>query len=244
MKTIKIGKFEIVNIGKLKPSEYNREINDKHVDKQGQSLLELGWAGCIIVDNDYNILDGHHKYNYCKKQKIQEVPIYKMTWLKNLTGKEILSVILKLNAKTLNWKPEQLLSRYAKLDYDYSVANKEQEFYGIKHMPPSTLVYAFFNNPSSSNQFREGRCKIIDLDYTKEVLSELSRLRNEYGDSLVGGSSMREIARQSWSIYKKKINLQYLIDEYEDMLSSNHQYCYNIKAFKKYFDKKIKRSVK
>jgi len=61
MEKIKIGKFEIVNIGKLKPSEYNRDINDKHVDKQGQSLLELGWAGCIVVDNDYNILDGHHK---------------------------------------------------------------------------------------------------------------------------------------------------------------------------------------
>ena len=243
-KKLKIGKFEIVNIGKLKPSEYNREINDKHVEKQGQSLLELGWAGCIVVDNDYNILDGHHKYNYCVKQQIQEVPTYKMTWLKNLSGKEILSVILKLNAKTLNWKPEQLLSRYAKLDNDYLLANKEQEFYGVKHMPPSTLVYAFFNKPSSSNEFREGRCKIIDLDYTKKVLSELSRLRNDYGEGLVGGPCMRAIARQSWICHQKQIKLKYLIDEYEDMLRADHRDCLNSKQLRVYLKKKMTRYVK
>jgi len=243
-KKLKIGKFEVVNINKLKPSDYNRDLDDNHIKKQGHSLMEIGWAGSIIVDNNYNILDGHHKYKFCLKQKVSEVPVYKMYWLKNLSGKDVLSIILKLNAKTLLWKPEQLLSRYAKLDYDYSIANAEQEFYGTKNMPPSVLVFAFFNEPSSTDKFREGKCKLIDLQFSKKLLQELSRLRNDYGDGLVGGSCMRAIARQSWICYKKQIKLKILIDEYEDMLRSNHPYCQSSKELRKYLKKKMSRYVK
>lgn len=244
MKTIKIeiGTFEIVDIAKVNPSEYNREICNNHVKKQGESLMDLNWAGPLKVDNQYNLMDGHHKYTWCLRNNVKRLPVYKMWWLDNLTPKEVLSVILKLNAKTLNWKPEMLLSRYGKLDEDYRIADEEQQRYGLKNMPPSTLIYAFFNEASSTVKFREGRCKIVNLDFAKKILSELSRLRNEYGESMVGGTAMREVARQSHTCFKQeKKHFDYLIQEYEDMLRSNHPYTNNIKELRKYLDKKIKR---
>ena len=242
---LKIGIFEVIDISKIKPSEYNRDIDDNHVIKQGESLSELGWANALTVDNQYNLMDGHHKYNWCLKNKQNKVPVYRMWWLDNLSGKEVLSVILKLNAKTLNWKPEMLLSRYGKLDNDYFLADEAQRYYGVKNMPPSTLIYAFFNKASSTVKFREGRCKIVDFKFAYKILNELSRLRNEYGNSMVQGSPMREIARQSHICYKKNVSLfDFLIDEYEDMLKSNHPYTNNIKELRKYLDKKIKRNAK
>lgn len=239
---LKIGIFEVVDIDKIKPSSYNRDIDENHVKKQGESLNDLGWAGPLKVDNQYNLMDGHHKYKWCIKNKQLKVPVYRMWWLDGLSGKEVLSVILKLNAKTLNWKPEMLLSRYGKLDNDYKIADDTQQHYGIKNMPPSTLIYAFFNEASSSIKFREGRCRIVNLHYAKRILNELSRLRNEYGDSMVQGSPMREIARQSHVCFKRgEIYFNYLIYEYEDMLKSNHPYCNNIKELRCYLDKKIKR---
>lgn len=241
-KEIKIGTFEVVDITKINPSEYNREICDKHVLKQGESLKELNWAGPLKVDNQYNLMDGHHKYTWCLRNNVNLIPVYKMWWLDNLTPKEVLSVILKLNAKTLNWKPEMLLSRYGKLDDDYRIADESQQRYGIKNMPPSTLIYAFFNEASSTDKFREGRCKIINLDYANKIISELSRLRNEYEDSLVGGTAMREVARQSHVCFKQgEVFFDYLIEEYEDMLRSNHPYTNNIKELRKHLDKKVKR---
>ena len=74
---------EIVNLNKLKPNNYNpNEVNKQNLDLLEQSIRTNGWTLPIVVQDDYTIIDGYHRWRVAKerlKDELNEqVPVVKV----------------------------------------------------------------------------------------------------------------------------------------------------------------------
>ena len=58
----------------LKPNDYNPNIVDKEeLDLLEQSMIVNGWTMPIVVDGDYTIIDGYHRWTISKRPKIDKM---------------------------------------------------------------------------------------------------------------------------------------------------------------------------
>lgn len=65
---------EFVPRDKLKPNDYNPNVVDKEeLDLLEQSMLVNGWTMPIVVDADYTIIDGYHRWTISKRPVIDEM---------------------------------------------------------------------------------------------------------------------------------------------------------------------------
>lgn len=231
-KELKIGIFEVVDINKLKPSEINRALDYNHVERFSKKLSKHNWLDIIKVDNQYNILEGHHRYYSAKDLGQSKVPVYRVYWLDNLTEKERLSVILEYNASNLNWKNEDYLEKYAELDEDYKYVYekwKEQN----KNLSTGTILNIYMNY--SKKLFVLGRCKVNRGGMPNYLSSELIRLVKKHTKSKAQSYCLREIVKVSKQV-KTLEGIEYILNRYKDMLEGDHKYLTSIQKFRKHIN--------
>lgn len=229
---LKIGIFEVVDINQLKPSEINRALDYNHVERFSKKLSKNNWLDIIKVDNQYNILEGHHRYYSAKDLGQSKVPVYRIYWLDNLTEKERLTVILEYNASNLNWKNEDYLEKYAELDDDYKYVYekwKEQN----KNLSTGTILNIYMNY--SKKIFTLGQCKLNKGDMANYLSSELTRLVKEHTKSKAQSYCLREIVKVSKQV-KTLDGIKYILNRYEDMLQGDHKYLTSIQKFRKHIN--------
>lgn len=237
---LKIGIFEVVDINKLKPSEINRALDYNHVERFSKKLSKHNWLDVIKIDNQYNILEGHHRYYSAKDLKQSKLPVYKVYWLDNLNEKQRLGVILEYNASNLNWKNEDYLEKYAELDNDYKyVYNKWNE--QKENLSTGTILNIYMNY--SKKMFTLGRCKINKGDMPNFISSKLIKLVSDYGRVKAAAYCLRELVKVTKQL-KTIEGVEYILEIYEDMLENNHDKLTSIKDFRPHINAKLNKYLK
>jgi ParB-like chromosome segregation protein Spo0J len=52
--------------------DHNRELNNTNLKKIEESILEKGLQVPIIIDENYNIIDGQHRFYVLQKNKMEK----------------------------------------------------------------------------------------------------------------------------------------------------------------------------
>lgn len=225
---IKIGKSEIVNIDKLNPSDINRAIDENHVRRFTHKLNQFGWLDAIKVDNQYNILEGHHRYYAAKKMGLEEVPVYKVWWYDNLTEMERLAVILQYNASNLKWTNEDYLEKYSLLDQSYAKAFvKYNKYKG--NLSTGTILNLYLTG--SIKAFRNGESIYRSGEMSDMLAANLSTLVDKYTKKKAQAYCLREIVKVCQAS-KSILAAKYILKRYEDMLDNNHAKLTSISDFR------------
>lgn len=87
--------------------KFNRGINEGLVKRLMSSIEDLGFihGKAIIVDKDFNIIDGQHRYEACKRLNL---PIYYM-----ITKADPQKTMIQLNAQQVSWKMGDYINSWA-----------------------------------------------------------------------------------------------------------------------------------
>lgn len=151
----------------------NRPIKDSHVKKLMLSIQQHGLLEEITVNENYDIIDGQHRYMALKKL---DMPIY----AKVKTGATIDSV-LPSNLMRMGWTIENFLHHYARKGYiDY--IEMEKILSEENDLKTSATIELYYSEKSyTSKLFKEGKYKIdIALgNYIKGLLKELQPIFQE-----------------------------------------------------------------
>ena len=75
-------KYEIVEIGRLKPAKRNaRKHSDAQIEQVERSMREFNQIALIIVDRDYRIVAGHARWEAAKRLGLKRVGVLKVEHL-------------------------------------------------------------------------------------------------------------------------------------------------------------------
>jgi hypothetical protein len=137
----------------FKPIDGNRNKNLLHLNRLKKSIEENYLFTVIIVNENYEIIDGQHRFevikelglplNYiiCNGYKLREVQI--------------------LNATSKVWNADDYLEGYCKLGYpDYITYRKFKNKYNLEHNATMRLLSS--QGGSDTKQFHEGKFVIKD----------------------------------------------------------------------------------
>lgn len=141
----------IVKIADISPNPWNPNFQTKQMFQKGvKSVEELGMLGSILVREyagAYQILDGEHRWKYCKELNLQEIPVEcivgevtdndaKMltVLLNNLRGKDDIEKRAKIFAdlesgqlQLLPFTNEEIENEKALFAWDFSQYDKQEE---------------------------------------------------------------------------------------------------------------------
>jgi len=232
MKNLKVGISEIVELSKLSPSEINRAIDVNHIKKFTAKLNKYSWLDPIKVDNQYNILEGHHRYYAALKMELPTVPVYKVYWYDNLSEIQRLAIILAYNSGNLKWSPKDYLEKYGVLENDY------KEVYDIFLNYKETLTVGTVINlylTKKRNEFKYGGSRIAQRELANFLCKSLSSLVVTYKKKKCQAYSLREIANVCLSSKSEEAS-RYILGRYDDMLKNNHTAITSIKDFRPYIN--------
>lgn len=87
--------------------KFNRNINEGLVKRLMSSIEDLGFihGKAIIVDKDFSIIDGQHRFEACKRLGL---PIYYM-----ITKSDPQKTMIQLNAQQVQWKMSDYINSWA-----------------------------------------------------------------------------------------------------------------------------------
>lgn len=164
MDTLKIAEvFQTKNYDLFTNIEGNRNLNMIHLNRLKKSIQDNYLFTCLIVNENYEIIDGQHRFEALKEL---ELPInYVMIRGYNLKHVQI------LNQNSRSWQMDDFIDAYVKLGYkDYLIYQQFQQKYGLSH----TVTYALLLNTTTSlksetkKHFGRGLFKV--KNYNKAVL--------------------------------------------------------------------------
>lgn len=160
-----IGKiYETKEYEKFSTYEWNRVINQNTINKIEKSVLENGWrVEPIIVNEEYGIIDGQHRYTYAKENNL---PIYYMI-IPGLT-KEDCQI---MNSVRSSWLTSDYIRFYAvQGNPSYAKLMVLNDTY--KQITLTSVVYALVNSHSEGSYFKtitNGNFKCTEEDYDKAI---------------------------------------------------------------------------
>jgi len=237
---LKIGVQETVTANLLNPSDINRAIDEAHVERFEEKLTRNEWLDPIKVDNQYNILEGHHRYYAALNLKQEVVPVYKCYWLDNLTEKERLQVILQYNASNLNWKNEDYLEKYAEIDNGYNYVYQKWKKYSTNLTVGTVLsIYMVYD----SSRFKAGECNLRGSRLADYLADRLSNFVKKYGKAKAQSYSLREIVKVCHKA-SSMTAVEYILKRYDDMLLNNHSRLTSIAEFRPHINDVLSEYIK
>lgn len=166
---------------KFKFYSFNRPIDHGVVKKLYESMLNTNLLHLhpILIDKEFNIIDGQHRFTAAKMAK---VPVYYII----VEDEEIPKLLSTLNTNTTNWILTDFFNMYKELHYPEYI--KLNSFLNKINLSIQDAVLMFPNFASSKairKQFREGTYKFKTpefredfFDYLEDVINQLSNHAN------------------------------------------------------------------
>lgn len=153
----------------------NRVINQIHLAKLIKSIQEKDLCKCtpILVDENYLIYDGQHRFTACKALAL---PIY-YNMHKGLTFEDA----IRCNINNKNWLLEDYLHCYCASKYvEYVKLNDFIKSYDIENLSQilHLLSYAA-NNKSKIKEFKLGKFKFPEnVDYVLTIINRIAFIKD------------------------------------------------------------------
>lgn len=158
---------------KFKIYDWNRQINKGILKRIHKSVTKCGWRQePIIVDSNYGIIDGQHRYTYAKQHNL---PIY--YFIADGATREDCQ---RMNSVRLAWKPQDYIRYYALLgNVDYQRLQALLETYDDFNL--GIITYAISDSTTGghlSQRIVDGTFTCSEADFLKasEMLSYLFAL--------------------------------------------------------------------
>lgn len=147
---------------KFKFFEFNREINEGLVKRLMKSIKEIGYieAKPVLVDKDYGILDGQHRFTACMNLGIE----INYSVIKGDSHK----IVTNLNAEQVNWKLGDFVHSWAQ--HGISCYTKLEEYENKYHLGISNSVMILFSkttDKSDITNIKAGKHFSLNPDYMK-----------------------------------------------------------------------------
>jgi hypothetical protein len=151
----------------------NRAIDDKKVGNIMKNIEEVGLIHApIIVNEDYEIIDGQHRFEACKRLHL---PVFFV--IENGANAQ---TCIAMNRVMSNWKDINYIRLYAENgNIEYQNLRDLIAVYGKKFTTRLILtistLFARENDTGSNSKIKSGQFKFISYEKTKADLEYLSR---------------------------------------------------------------------
>ena len=191
-----------LDYGKFKILQGNRDVNNLHVKRLEQSISKNNLLTIITVNENYEIIDGQHRFNVLRKL---ELPINYV-----IAKGYGLNEIQILNANMKNWSNEDYLAGYVDLGYmDYIIFKDFKNKYKFNHEVSLIILSgsAISGNTNNHNhKFKTGIFKIADLQNSINIAENLMIIKKNYS-----GYGRKTFVYAMLSILKNKQLAQMLL---------------------------------
>lgn len=206
-----IGKiYETKNYDKFHRYDWNRIINQNTINKITKSVCENGWrVEPIIVNEEYGIIDGQHRYTYAKENNL---PIYYMI-IPGLT-KEDCQI---MNSVRSGWLTTDYIRFYAiQGNGSYARLMALNETY--KQINLTSIVYSLVNSHSEGGfqkNIANGKfeCTIEEYETAVDILDYINSLMNFI--KKIKGKRMSLINAIIWCYKNQMVDLDRLANQIE-----------------------------
>lgn len=152
----------------------NRIINKPHKERLKKSISEDYIPVPIVVNEDYQIIDGQHRYeSACELNK----PIYFI----QIDGLK-LNDVHRLNTNSKNWTAEEYMNGYCELNYTEYIKYREfKNQYGFGHNETMGILSGI-KKPGGrhSEKFRSGSFKVVDLNEAVRIAEKIKMVGEFY----------------------------------------------------------------
>ncbi len=167
--------FEERNYSLFKDFNGNRNVNKIHLKRLQKSMEEEYLKIPIIVNENYEIIDGQHRYLACKELKL---PIFFIK-IKGYGLKQI----QRINSNVKQWSFNDYLSTYA--DEELPEYIKVRKFinkyeFGQNESLAMLLGYTNLTNENIRKKFEAGEFKIKDLKEAERKAEMLTMIKTFY----------------------------------------------------------------
>lgn len=159
----------------FKPLDGNRNINQLHVNRLKKSMAENYLFTVLIVNENYEIIDGQHRFEVIKEL---ELPLNYLV----CAGYGLHEVHV-LNANAKNWNADDYLDGYCKLGYpDYLKYQEFKEKYQFGHSECITILNGLngYCGSTYTHDFYNGTLKIKDYDKACEIADKIQMVGTYY----------------------------------------------------------------
>lgn len=159
----------------FKPMEGNRKKNNLHIARLKKSMAENYLFTVLIVNENYEIIDGQHRFEVIKELKLP---------LNYVVCKGYgLDEVHILNQNSKNWKSEDFLDAYYDLGYpDYVAFKNFMQHFGLSFSVTATIFNDKFSNCNDDNlkSFQRGLFKVNDLNKANDIGNKILILEKLY----------------------------------------------------------------
>lgn len=154
----------------FKTLQGNRTLNELHKKRLRDSLSENYLFSPILVNENFEIIDGQHRAACCEELNL---PIYFIVC--NGYG---LPEIQILNANMKNWNADDFMQGYCDLGVnDYLIYRDFKEKYGFSHNDSMNLLAgANVANMDYLKDFRKGTFKVRNLEQAERWAEQILKL--------------------------------------------------------------------
>lgn len=223
----------------FKTIEGNRPVKPLHVEKLAKSMLERQLAVPIIVNENFEIIDGQHRFAAISKNGL---PLYFI-----VRKGYNLSDVQRLNGNTENWNLSDFLEGYIELKKsDYLTVRYFTDKWRVPIGLAIELLSSKTNRKDSTRDFKEGNYKVDNLkkcELMMERIQDFSFFENYKTTTFIRAFQRFSASKKySHDVMKNKIAYKSdilaprnKIDLYLDLLSAMYNYKQN-PANKIWFD--------
>ena len=154
----------------------NRPVRVRHLKNIRDSIAIKQLPVPIVVDDEYRICDGQHRFEACKglEKPIYYIQVPEMT----------LEDIQRLNQDTKTWSPDDFLDSFCELRYpEYLKYRKFKEKYSFGHSECLRILGGWKRKNPNKNvgqNFKEGNFKIIDYGEAVIVSDKIDKVKEYF----------------------------------------------------------------
>ena len=214
----------------LKLAKINRDTSLVHSENFTSKLVEYGWLMPIVISNNGDVIEGHHRIESAKLLKQKTIPVYIIDWVNTKKEREHLQCIISLNNGNKVWSMADYLKAFAKHNKDYNLVYQTY-LENTNNITVGNIIHLFF--AYNNKKFKIGTAKVEDKDFSNYLLNKLSNLTQSYGKKLVAAYCVREFIQVSYSKTKKDLKkIEFLFMKWEKMLKIKHPTCTSIRDFR------------
>tara|TARA_X000001382_G_scaffold12985_3_gene8495 strand:+ start:1244 stop:2008 length:765 start_codon:yes stop_codon:yes gene_type:complete len=177
---LKVGTFNLnYPINKIKFSNVNRDIVEKHSDSFKNKITEFGWLVPIIIDDKGNLLEGHHRVLQATKMGIETLPAYIIDWVDTTNFDEYQKYVMTINNNNRKWGAYDYLKSYSQTRKDYAYVYKKyldtKDVFSV-----GNVLNIYFNN-GCNEMFKTGNSIIRNRVFSEYLFKRFYDLKKEYG---------------------------------------------------------------
>lgn len=156
----------------FKPIEGNRNKNLLHINRLKKSMSENYLFTVIIVNENYEIIDGQHRFEVISELGL---PLHYII-CKGYGLKEVHT----LNANMKTWNADDYLDGYCQLGYkDYIIYKEFKDKYELGHNETMRLLAGDVNG-SDQKVFYSGNFKVKELHKAEKVIEKVLMVEPYY----------------------------------------------------------------